>query len=275
LNDSLDKKENAMELAGKTIWVTGASSGIGRALALALAGEGARLILSGRDVAALADVSAACPASVVIAFDATDLDVLPGIVARAEAVSGQIDLLVNNAGVAQRSFVAGTDMAVYRALMEVNFFAPVRLTQLVLPAMRARGGGHIAAVASLSGKFGNPSASGYCSAKHAVIGFFDSLRSEVAHQGIAVTTIVPGFVRTAISVRALDGKGSPINGTQPDRGITAEEAAATIIAGFKAGQREIPVGRGPEMALLDLKRSDPDQVFDMMAAMGAQMAASA
>jgi short-subunit dehydrogenase len=264
-----------MEFAGKTVWITGASSGIGRALALALAGEGARLILSGRNEAALAEVAAACPGSSVLAFDATDLEALPGIVARVEAISGQIDLLVNNAGVAQRSFVTGTDMAVYRALMEVNFFAPVRLTQLVLPAMRARGGGHVAAVASLSGKFGNPSASGYCSAKHAVMGFFDSLRSEVAHEGIDVTTIVPGFVRTAISVRALDGEGRPINGTQPDRGITAEEAADIIIAGFKAGQREIAVGRGPEMALLELKRSNPEQVFDMMAGMGAQMAATA
>jgi short-subunit dehydrogenase len=261
-----------MDFAGKTIWVTGASSGIGKALALALAQEGARLILSGRNETALAEVALACPQSTVIAFDVTDLAALPAIVARAEAVSGQIDMLVNNAGIAQRSFVADTDMAVYRALMESNFFAPVRLTQLVLPAMRARGGGHIAAVASLSGKFGNPSASGYCAAKHAVMGFFDSLRSEVAHEGIGVTTIVPGFVRTAISVRALDGKGSPINGAVPDRGITAEESAEMIIAGMKAGQREIPVGRGPEMALLDLKRSNPDQVFDMMAGMGAQMA---
>jgi short-subunit dehydrogenase len=264
-----------MEFAGKTVWITGASSGIGRALALALAGEGARLILSGRNEAALAEVAAACPGSAVLAFDATDLDSLPGVVARAEAMNGSIDLLVNNAGIAQRSFVAGTDMAVYRALMETNFFAPVRLTQLVLPAMRARGSGHIAAVASLSGKFGNPSASGYCAAKHAVMGFFDSLRSEVAHEGIAVTVIVPGFVRTAISMRALDGQGKPINGAQPDRGITADESAQMIIAGFKAGMREIPVGRGPEMALLELKRSNPDQVFDMMAGMGAQMAATA
>jgi short-subunit dehydrogenase len=261
-----------MEFAGKTVWITGASSGIGRGIALALAQEGAQLILSGRNEAALAEVSLACPGSAVVAFDVTDLAALPAIVARAEAVIGKIDLLINNAGIAQRSFVAATDMAVYRQLMEINFFAPVRLTQLVLPAMRTRGEGHIAAVASLSGKFGNPSASGYCAAKHAVMGFFDSLRSEVAHQGIGVTTIVPGFVRTAISVRALDGQGVAINGAVPDRGITAEEAAETIVAGMKAGQREIPVGRGPEMALLDLKRSNPDQVFDMMAGMGAQMA---
>ncbi|MFZ4688744.1 MAG: SDR family NAD(P)-dependent oxidoreductase [Polymorphobacter sp.] len=263
-----------MDIAGKTIWITGASSGIGRGLALALAAEGATLILSGRNEAALTEVSAACQGSTAIAFDAADLAVLPAMVTRAQGVTGHIDMLINNAGVAQRSFVADTDMVVYRDLMEINFFVPARLTQLVLPAMLARGQGHIAAVASLSGKFGNPSASGYCAAKHAVMGFFDSLRSEVAHDGIDVTTIVPGFVRTAISVRALNGQGSPINGTVPDRGITAEEAAATIIAGFKAGQREIPVGRGPEMALLDLKRSNPDQVFDMMAGMGAQMAAS-
>jgi len=259
-----------MDFAGKTIWITGASSGIGRGLALALAAEGARLILSGRNEAALAEVAAACPGAAVLAFDTADLGALPGIVARAEAVSGHIDVLVNNAGIGARSMAHETNFEVYRTVMEIDFFAPLRLTQLVLPAMRARGSGHIAVVSSVSGKFGNPGATAYCAAKFAVIGYFDALRTEVTHEGIGVTVITPGFVKTNIAANGLAGDGSvPGNSSSMvDRGIDTDEAAQQIIAGLRAGKREIPVGRGPEMALLDMVRSDPEQVFDMMAAMG-------
>lgn len=262
-----------MDLSGQTVWITGASSGIGRALAVAMAGQGARLILSGRDEAALAAVAAQCPGSTVIAFDVTNLDALPAIVARAEAVSGGIDMLVNNAGIAQHAWVKDSDFALYRTLMEVNYFAPVRLTQLVLPAMRARGTGHIAAVGSLSGRFGNPTASGYCGAKFALIGWFEALRSEVAHEGLKVTIVTPGFVRTAIAGRALGPDGRAIDpGRIGERGITPDEAADIILAGLAEGRHEIPVGRGPEMGLLDLVRSNPDQVIAMMAGLGEQMA---
>jgi len=258
---------------GQTAWITGASSGIGRALALAMAAEGATLILSGRDEAALAEVAAGCPGSSVISFDVTDLGALPANVARAEAVTGRIDLLVNNAGIAQRSLVRDTEFQVYRTFMEVDYFAPLRLTQLVLPAMLARGSGHLVAVASLSGRFGNPTASAYCGAKFALIGFFEALRSEVAHLGLKVTVITPGFIKTAIAGRALDGSGKPVApGTIGERGISAEECAADILAGMVAGKREIAVGRGPEMAALELVRSNPEQLFDMMAGLGQAIA---
>ena len=265
-----------MEIAGKTIWITGASSGIGRALALALAAEGAVLILSGRNETALAEVSAVCPGSTVIAFDATDLDALPAMVSKAQAVTGHIDMLVNNAGIGARGLARDTQFDVYRRVMEIDYFAPLRLTQLVLPAMRACGSGHLAVVSSISGKFGNPGATAYCSAKFALIGYFDALRSEVAHEGIAVTVITPGFVKTAIALHSLDANGNPHGAPSSpiDRGITADEAAQQIVAGFRAGTREIPVGRGPEMAALELVRSNPEQLFDMMAAMGAQMASA-
>ena len=260
--------------AGQTVWITGASSGIGRGLALAMAKEGASVIASGRNADALDEVVAQCPGSLALPFDTTDMDALPAIVARAEAHSGGIDMLVNNAGVAQQSFVHDTDPAVYRQLMDVNFFAPVRLTQLVLPAMRARRAGRIAFVTSLSGRFGSPTASGYCGAKFALTGFAEALRSEVAHEGISVVTIVPGFVRTAIAARALGPDGQPIGASvHGDRGITPDEAAAMIMAGLVAGVREIPAGRGREMALLDLARSDPDALATQMAALGAQISA--
>jgi short-subunit dehydrogenase len=256
-----------------TVWITGASSGIGAGLARAYGAAGASVILSGRDTAALAAVAADLKCSATIAFDATDYDALPGVVAEAEALSGRIDLLINNAGISQRGLAEDTVMDVYRRIMEVDYFAPVALTKLVLPAMLARGSGHIAAVASVAGKVGSPQRTGYCGAKHAVMGFFDALRTEVEGRGVRVSTIVPGFVRTAIGARALTADGSQkgaAGGDDVDQGISPDEAAAIIKRGLDAGQREIPVGGEgmAEMALLDLKRQNPEGLFDLMSQMG-------
>ncbi len=155
-----------------------------------------------------------------------------------------------------------------------EFGAPLRLTQLVLPGMRARGSGAFVAISSLAGKFGSPLRTGYCSAKFALIGYFDALRAETAHEGIEVFVVTPGFVKTSIAANALTADGS-VRGRSDDNieaGITADEAAQQILDGMAAGRREIPVGRGPEMAMLDLLRADPDKIFDMMAAQGKTIA---
>ncbi len=257
-----------LDFAGRTIWITGASSGIGEALALGWAAKGAKVIMSGRRRDALEAVAARCPGSVVLPFEATDLDALPGIVAEA----GEVDVLVNNAGISQRSLGINTDFEVYRRIMEVDFFAPLRLTQLVLPQMVARKSGHIVAISSVAGKVGSPLRTGYCAAKHALVGYSDALRAEVAKYGINVTVVTPGFVRTEIAVHALKGDGQQ-NGADAadpvDAGISTEEAAQQIFAGIEAGQREIPVGKAgaPEMMLLDMRRQAPDALFDLMANM--------
>ena len=257
-----------MSYKGQRIWITGASSGIGAGLARAFGAAGATVILSGRNRDALAQVAADVPDAVILPFEATDHDVLPAIVDHA----GPVDVLINNAGISQRSLAEDTEFDVYRTIMEVDFFAPVHLTKLVLPQMLARGSGHVAAVASVAGKVGSPQRTGYCAAKHAVMGFFDALRTEVSGRGIRVTTIVPGFVRTEIGARALTADGTPKGAGEDDidAGISADEAATIILDGFAAGLREIPVGgAGPEMMLLDLKRQNPDALFDLMAQMGA------
>ncbi len=267
-----------MKTETETVWITGASSGIGEALAHAWAARGANLILSGRRVDALESVAAACGGeTLVLPFETTDYDMLPMIVAQAESWRGGIDVLVNNAGISQRSLARDTGFDVYRALMEVDFFAPLRLTQLVLPAMRARGSGHFVMISSLAGKAGSALRSGYCAAKHALIGYSDALRAETAHEGIKVTVVTPGFVRTAIASSALTADGSQRGREDANiaGGISASEAAEQIFAGIDAGTREIPVGRGPEMGLLHLLRSDPERLFDAMAANGREIATAA
>ena len=259
-----------MDVNGKTVWITGASSGIGEGLAKAMCAAGAAVILSGRRVAELDRVAGGigCEA-LVLPFEATDYAALPAIVEKARAWRGGIDMLVNNAGISQRSLALDTGFDVYRRLMEIDFFAPLRLTQLVLPAMVERGSGHLMAISSVAGKAGSPLRTGYCAAKHAVVGYFDALRAEIDRYAVGVTVVTPGFVRTSIAANAVQGDGSTRGHSDDDidAGISADEAAAQIMAGLAAGQREIPVGKpgGMEMALLDLKRQDPDRVFDLMA----------
>ncbi|MCG2841022.1 SDR family NAD(P)-dependent oxidoreductase [Sandaracinobacter sp. RS1-74] len=257
-----------MGFEAKRVWITGASSGIGAALARAFGGAGARVILSGRDREALARVAAGVPDARILPFEVTDHAALPGIVAEA----GPVDMLILNAGISQRGLAEDTVMDVYRTIMEVDYFAPVALAKLVLPQMLERGSGHLAVTASVAGKFGSPQRTGYCGAKHAVMGFFDALRTEVEFRGVKVTTIVPGFVRTEIAARALTADGSAKGEGQDDvnGGISAGEAAEIILAGFEKGLREIDVGAagGPEMALLQLKRQDPERLFDLMGQMG-------
>ena len=236
------------DVAGKAIWITGASAGIGKGLALALAAKGARLVLSGRNQAALEEVAAQCPGSIVEAFEVTDLDPLPAIAARVAAATGGVDWLVNNAGISQRSLALDTEFPVYRTLMEVDFFAPLRLTQLVLPAMVQRGSGRIINNASVAGKVGSPLRTGYCAAKHALVGWSDALRAEIAQYGVQVHVLTPGFVATGIGKNALRGDGSQKgDGEDPvDAGISIHEAAAQIIAG-RRGRNAVarPEAAGP------------------------------
>ena len=265
-----------MQFENATVWVTGASSGIGEALAKGLAARGAHVLLSGRRLDALARVQAEIGERArALAFEATDYDALPGVVAEALGWRGQIDLLVNNAGVSQRSLALDTGFEVYRRLMEIDFLAPLRLTQLVLPHMVARRSGTIAVVSSVAGRIGSPMRTGYSAAKFACVGYFESLRAEVERAyGVKVSVILPGSVRTQVAVNALDGQGqrrgrSDVN---IDEGMPVETAATKIIEGLAADAREILVAEGRELMAAELRAANPEAVFAMTAEIGARLA---
>jgi short-subunit dehydrogenase len=258
----------------QVVWITGASSGIGEALALQFARASAWLVLSSRREEELNRVRDLCvraglePRQVlVMPLDATDFDAIGPAVARVIEVFGRIDLLINNAGISQRSRCIDTDLSVYRRLLEINVLGPIALTRAVLPLMIERGSGHIAVMSSVAGKVGAPQRTGYCAAKHAVMGFCDALRAEVAHQGIKVTTITPGFIRTSLSINALKGDGTNYGETDRDiaGGMDVDEAAAAIMKGLVRGKPEIAVGGGMEMQALWLKRFFPGLLMKITA----------
>jgi dehydrogenase/reductase SDR family member 7B len=243
--------------AGKVVWITGASSGIGEALAIAWSREGARVVLSARNAAELERVRGLCANSDnqrIVPLDLADSD---AITAAATAV-GPVDILVHSGGVSQRSLVAETPVAIDRAIMEVNYFGTVALTKAVLPSMLARRSGRIVPISSVIGYVGIPTRSAYAASKHALHGFFDALRAENAKDGIRVTIVCPGYVRTKVSENALRADGTrhgQLDETHA-KAMRPEDVAPKVLEGVAKGKNEIHVG-GLEIWAIVLKRFLP------------------
>jgi dehydrogenase/reductase SDR family protein 7B len=251
------------------IWITGASSGIGEALAHAFHKAGAKLILSARREDELKRIQTECggeACTLILPLDVAQADKLSEKAQAALGMFGGIDILVQNAGVTQRSLVKDTEPSVYRTLMEINYFGPVALTKAVLPSMLERKSGHIVAISSLVGKFGTPLRSGYAASKHALHGFFDSLRAEVGRNGIKVTIVCPGFIRTDISLHALVGDGGKHGKMDQGQaqGMPADRCAQEILKGIARGKQEFYVG-GSEKRSVYIKRFFP-RLFSRMIA---------
>ena len=248
--------------ADQVVWITGASSGIGEALAGAFARDGARLILSSRRTEELRRVADACggaPERVrVLPLDLTESDTLAAKAREAESQFGRIDILVNNGGISQRSPAKDTDLSVDRRIMEINFFSAVTLTRAVLPAMLARRAGRIVVIGSVVGKFATPRRSAYAASKHALQGWFDALRAELRGSGVGVTMVCPGLIRTNISLNALRADGS--RNDQMDKGqengMSPDRCAQAVLRATAAGRREIYPG-GPETWAVLLNRLFP------------------
>ncbi|RUO33158.1 SDR family oxidoreductase [Aliidiomarina soli] len=255
------------KINGKTIWLTGASSGIGLALAEQLAAEGANLVLTARNEEKLREIANRLPGTHLVL--PMDLSRPEKAVNRAEAFLDDIkvDILINNAGISQRSLALETDFEVYRDLMEVNYFSVVALSKLIAPRLVNQGDGHIVTVASVAGKVGSKRRSGYSGAKFAVIGFMDCFRAELADKNVRCLTVCPGFVHTQIAHNALVGDGSALGQADPDNagGISAAQCAAEIITAIKADKDEIIVGKGLSKAAPVLQRFLPGLVRRMVA----------
>lgn len=244
-----------MDLDGKVVWITGASSGIGRALAAEMAGRGAVVILSARRQEKLEEVRLGLPDSEkhwVLPLDLTDPPGLERAVERALERFGRIDLMVHNGGISQRSLARDASVAVDRKIMETDYFGAVVLTKALLPSMRRRGTGRFVVVSSLVGKIGTPLRSGYSAAKHALHGFFESLRAEEHDAGIRITMVCPGFVRTDVSRNALTADGSPQGSMDraQARGMSSEECARRITRAVVQGRDEVLVGGKERFAVL-------------------------
>lgn len=248
------------QLTNKVVWITGASGGIGEGLALRAAARGARLILSARRESELARVRQQCPRPQDVALLPCDLEHLDSdsLHAQAEAAFGPIDVLVNNAGLSQRTLTLDTSMDICRRIMEVDFFAPTALSRAVLPGMLERRQGHIVVVSSVFGHIAMARRSAYAAAKHALHGYFDCARVELGDKGIHFTLACPGFVSTQVSANALTANGQPFGGVDPDiaRGMPPAVCAEQIWRAVERNRLEVTIA-GKETIAVYLKRFLP------------------
>ena len=236
-----------MSAKRRTVWISGASSGIGKAVAHACHRRGDRLILSARRserLNALRDELGAEDA-LIVPFDLANTDGLSKLVETTWKAVGGVDVVIHSGGISQRSLIIDTAETVDRTMMEVNYFGTLSFTRALLPRMIAAGGGHFAVVTSVMGLFSAPLRSGYAGAKHALHGWFEALRAEHHDDGIKVTMVSPGYVRTAISLNALTGDGTP-QGTMDnatDNGISPERCAHVILRGIDRNRALVTPGK--------------------------------
>lgn len=246
----------------KVIWITGASSGIGEALAYALNKRGARLILSARRIDELERVQALCDDGEervkILHLDLADSGSIESKAKEAERMFGRIDILFNNGGISQRALALEATMDSVRRMMEVNFFGTAALTRAILPGMLDQSHGHIVVTSSVMGKFGTKYRSAYAASKHALHGWFDCLRQEVVKEGVDVTLVCPGYVRTNITRHALTADGTPLRkmGEAHKKAMTPDTFAEKLLPKISSGKEEIYIG-GKEIFAVYLKRFAP------------------
>lgn len=262
--------------SNKTVWITGASSGIGEALTYELVKQGANVIISSRRAEELKRVQhqacqngssgqAGASNVYVLPLDLEAAGSFPAKVQEAIGAFTQIDIMIHNGGISQRSKVKYTLPAVQRKVMEVDYFSYIELTRLLLPHMQQRKTGHIIVISSVMGKIGTPMRSAYAAAKHALHGFFDCLRAEIWRDNIKVTLIMPGYIRTQVSLNAVTASGEKLNelGKNIGNGYPAGKTARQILKAIQKGKFEKYVGRpfSQEWMAIHLMRLFPTLAF--------------
>ncbi len=256
------------KIDGKIVWVTGASSGIGEALTYALDNKKCKLIISARRDKELEKVKENCQNREnikLLRLDLTDTDSMNEVVDEAINAFGRIDMLINNAGISQRSKIIDTQLSVYKKLIDINYLGTVALSKALLPHFIASQNGQFVTVTSLMGKFGGPYRSGYCGAKHALHGFFDVLRQEHEADGIAVTLICPGYVRTNVDKNALtaDGSKQDKHDEENQNGLKVDVFAKKMIRAIERKKFEAYMG-GFEVIGIYVKRFFPKLLHRMV-----------
>lgn len=250
-----------MTFTDKVIWITGASSGIGKALVLELSKQPCKLILSSRREQVLEDVKNECehPENIqILTLDLADYQNMKTIADKAISLFGKVDVLINNGGISQRSLIIDTDIEVDKKLMEVDYLGTVALSKALLPHFIEQQTGHFVTVTSLMGKFSSPYRSAYCGAKHALHGFFDALRLEHDKDHIKVTTICPGFVNTNVARNALTGDGTTQNeqDNATENGLDVSVFAKRMLKAIEKEKFEAYIGKGETKGVY-LKRFFP------------------
>jgi short-subunit dehydrogenase len=252
---------NTSKYKNKVCWITGASSGIGASLAVALSHLDAFLVLSARSVENLEKVRARCanPAKVaIIRCDMEDLEKLSSVAMQSWEQFCGIDYVFLNAGFAVRDLILNTGIDLFQKEMNINFFSTVLISKTLLPLMQERNSGHFVVTSSLSGRYGVPKLSAYSASKHALHGYFESLRAEHERDGIRVTIITSGLVRTGITLHALKGNGEPYARMEESvaYGISPEHCAMSILNAAARNRYEALVG-GPDKYSVWVKRFFP------------------
>jgi len=245
----------------KPVWITGASSGIGKALAHELSNRGAHVILSARSTEKLQAIKTKLShpeKAEVVTLDMLDEEAVQTAALEIQSRYPNLFMLINNAGRSQRSKVIDTDYSVYKDLMRLNYFSVVNLTKSILPTLYKNKTGHIITLSSVAGKLGAPQRSGYAASKHALHGFFDCLRSEAWHSGVIVTLICPGFVNTPIAHNAVAGDGKALGKSDPDNanGMSPDYVAKAICDAAEKKKEEVLLG-GKELMGIRIKRFFP------------------
>lgn len=260
---------------GKVVWITGSSSGLGEALALEFAKQKAKVVLSARRESELQRVQKECARFIaienilILPLDVATLSNVDAEVQKVIDKFGRIDILINNAGVVQRSYVIDTPVELERKMMEVNYFGSVILSKAVLPVMHKQKSGNILAVSSVMGKMGFPGRSTYSAAKHALHGYFETLRIEEKLNGINVHIICPGYIKTNVSLNAVTASGASYGKMDKgqEKGMDPHVAARKVLSAIRRNKFETFFG-GKELYAITLKRLLPSLFFRLILAAG-------
>lgn len=249
-----------MTFKGKVIWITGASSGIGASLVMQLNNLGATVIASARRTEKLIELREKCANLqnfMVLPLDITDSQSIEKSVAQVREL-GRLDMVLHNAGIAQKGLVIETELDVDRRVMETNYFGTVALTKAIMPMYLQQGYGGFGIVSSFAGVMGIPGRSAYSASKHALHGFFESLKAEHMGCKLNVSFILPGFINTAITAKGLCGDGTPYGKVETSHrlGMTPDACAQDIIKGLQKKRKQIAVGKF-EVYLLSINRIAP------------------